>query len=60
MHKLTPDWEEISNILISKLDDVAEELDLSIDLGADPMAAVNAALEELQLFINAINNGNLT
>jgi hypothetical protein len=59
MQNLTPDWEEIGSSLISKLDEVAEELDLSIEFGADPAYAVTSAIEELQCYINAINEGNI-
>lgn len=54
MQKLTPNWEEVSNILVFKLDEIADELDLKVELGEDPANAVMEAVADLKLFIGAI------
>ncbi len=56
MHKLTPDWESIAATLVSKLDEVADEIDFSLEEGADPAATVLSAVDELKLFIGAIDD----
>jgi len=60
MQKLTTDWEEAYSFLLDKLEEVSSELKLSVRLGEDPMSAVNTAIDELQLFINAINAGGVS
>ena len=55
MQKLTPDWNQIYSDFLYKLDEVGDNLQESVEQGEDPMSAVNAAFEELQEFITAVN-----
>jgi hypothetical protein len=56
MRKLTPDWEQISNILIYKLDEIADSIEWKIENDEEPIIAVNDAVDELKLFIGAIED----
>jgi hypothetical protein len=56
MRKLTPDWEQISNILIYKLDEIADSIEWKIENDEQPIIAVNDAVDELKLFIGAIED----
>jgi len=56
MHRTTPNWDEISNLLIFKLDDLSDDLAWVLDNGEDPLFAVTETIEELKHFISAIEN----
>jgi hypothetical protein len=56
MRNLSPNWELVSNILVFKLDEIADDIELKIELGEAPVVAVNDAVEELKLFLGAIED----
>lgn len=56
MQRLTPNWEDLSALLVVKLDEIADELNLKIELGEDPALAVQEALADMKLFIGAIED----
>lgn len=56
MQKLTPNWKELSSLLVIKLDEIADELDLKMDLGEDPALAVQETIADMKLFIGAIED----
>lgn len=57
MQTLTPDWISLGEALIDKLDEVAEELDRQLCLEVvDPAYIVTTAIEDLRLFLDAVEN----
>lgn len=56
MQKFTPNWEIVSTALIFKLDEIADDIEWNIESGEDPAIAVNDAIEELKLFVGAIEH----
>lgn len=56
MRKITPNWEEIANTLTYKLDEIADSIDWNIEAGEDPATAVQNALDDLKLYIGAIED----
>lgn len=56
MQKLTPNWEQLSQLLVIKLDDIADELQLKLELGEDPALAVQDTIADMKLFVGAIED----
>lgn len=56
MQRLTANWEEVSNILVFKLDEIADEIDWKLENGEEPSVAVLDAVADLKLFIGAIED----
>lgn len=56
MQKLTPNWKDLSEILMFKLDEVADGINWKLECGEDPATTVNDAVADLKLFIGAIED----
>lgn len=56
MQKLTPNWDEVYRILVYKLDDIADGIEWKVENGDDPATAVQDAIDDLKLFIGAIED----